>query len=179
MLIFQKRLFTSPLGDILDPFSYVARVLKKNVFSHMLQQVFYPDVAYVSHIYYKCFIWMLHIFHTHVASVLSECCICFTHMLQVFYLDVVYVSHICCNSMFQNVSFVSDICCIQMFHVVSVSPRHGEWWAHDLGTRGWSTTELGTDVRGAQRARTGSQVPSTRRERRGVTPLGVKRAFTS
>ena len=30
-------------------------------------------------------------FHTYVASVLSGCCICFTHMLQVFYLDVAYV----------------------------------------------------------------------------------------
>ena len=50
-----------------------------------------------------CFTHMLqlHMFHTHVASILSRCCIYFTHMLQVFYLDVAYVSHICCNSMFQ------------------------------------------------------------------------------
>ena len=34
-----------------------------------------------------------------VVSVLSGCCICFTHMLQVYVL---------------NVSSVSDICCIQM-----------------------------------------------------------------
>jgi hypothetical protein len=43
-------------------------------FTHMLQ-VFYLNVAYVSHI----------------------CCKC-------FYLDVAYVSHIYCNNMFQNVS---------------------------------------------------------------------------
>jgi hypothetical protein len=42
-------------------------------FEHMLQ-VFYLNVAYVSHICYKCFIWMLY---------------CFTHMLQVFHLDVI------------------------------------------------------------------------------------------
>ena len=45
-------------------------------------------------------------FHTDIASVLSECCICFIHMLQQ------YVS---------NVSCVSDICCIEVFHVARVS----------------------------------------------------------
>ena len=30
------------------------------------------------------FIWMLHIFHTYVASVLSECCVCFTMVLRCF-----------------------------------------------------------------------------------------------
>jgi hypothetical protein len=53
---------------------YVASVLKKNV----------PSVLDVC--CNKCFIWMLHMFHTNVASVLSRCCICFTH--------------ICCNNMF-------------------------------------------------------------------------------
>ena len=48
---------------------------KKNIFRRMLQQVFYLDVAYVSHICCKCFIRMLHMFHTHAASVLSRCCI--------------------------------------------------------------------------------------------------------
>jgi hypothetical protein len=36
--------------------------------------MFYLDIAYVQ---------------TYVASILFECCICFTHMLQVFHLDVV------------------------------------------------------------------------------------------
>jgi hypothetical protein len=34
---------------------------------------------------------------THVASVLSRCSIRFTHMLQVFYLDIAYVLHTCCK----------------------------------------------------------------------------------
>jgi hypothetical protein len=29
----------------------------------------------------KCFIWILHMFHTYVASICSKCFICFTHML--------------------------------------------------------------------------------------------------
>jgi hypothetical protein len=67
---------------------YITSVLKKNISS-------------VSNICCnKCFIWMLHMFHTHVASVLSGYCICFIHILQVFYLDVAYISLICCNSMF-------------------------------------------------------------------------------
>ena len=80
-------------------------------------------------------------FHTHVASIFSGCCICFTHMLQVFYLDVAYVFHthvasvlskycIYFTDMLQqydsNVSSVSDVCCIQMFHVASVSREHVE-----------------------------------------------------
>jgi hypothetical protein len=60
-------------------------------------------------------------FHTHVASVLSGCCICFTHMLQVFNLDVAYVSHICCNSIFQMfhlclIYVVSECFMLQVFH---------------------------------------------------------------
>jgi len=45
------------------------------------------------------------VFMLQVASVLSGCCICFTHMLQVYV---------------PNVSYVSDVCCIQVFHVASV-----------------------------------------------------------
>ena len=54
-------------------------------------QVFYPDVAYVSH---------------SVAIVLSGCCICFTHMLQAYILDVLSVAY---------------VCCIQVFHVAHLS----------------------------------------------------------
>jgi hypothetical protein len=45
-------------------------------------QVFHLDVAYVSHIYCKCFIWMLHIFCNGCTSVFW----CFRCMLQVFQL---------------------------------------------------------------------------------------------
>ena len=63
------------------------------------------DVAHValnvSEVHCKCLFKMFHLFQAYVVvSVLSGCCICFTHMLQVFYLDIAYVSHICCNSMF-------------------------------------------------------------------------------
>jgi hypothetical protein len=63
---------------------------------------------------------VLFVSQTYVASVLSECCICFTHMLQEFYVDVVFA----CNGfqvfsgvlqVFQmyvvSVSVVSDVCC--------------------------------------------------------------------
>jgi hypothetical protein len=74
----------------------------------------------------KCFISMLYLFHTHVASVLSGCCICFIHMLHVFYLDVAYVSYICCNNMFQMfhpcLTYVaSKYFMLQVFHGGTVS----------------------------------------------------------
>jgi hypothetical protein len=70
---------------------YVPNVL--SVFRHMLQ-VFYLDIVYVSHISYKCFILMLHIFaivFKCFVCVSDVCCKCFNyleHMLQAFYLDV-------------------------------------------------------------------------------------------
>jgi hypothetical protein len=73
---------------------YVAYVLKNvsSVFRRMLQQVFYLDVAYVSHTCCKYFIWILHMFHTYVALVCFKyfiCVRCMLHpsvfMLQVFY----------------------------------------------------------------------------------------------
>jgi hypothetical protein len=42
------------------------------------------------------------VFILQVASVLSICCICFTHMLQLYVL---------------NVLSASDVCCIQTFHI--------------------------------------------------------------
>ena len=52
----------------------------------------------------------------HVASVLSACYICFTHMLQLFYIDVAYVSHISCNSMFHLYQmYVASISCCKGF----------------------------------------------------------------
>jgi hypothetical protein len=49
--------------------------------TYMLQQVFYLDVAYVSHMLQVVYL-DVHIFHTHIVSVLSRRCIYFTHMLQ-------------------------------------------------------------------------------------------------
>ena len=75
-------------------------------------QAFVQNILSVLDIYCsKCFIWMLHMFHTHVASVLSGCCICFEHMLQL------------CVS---NVSPLSDVSCTEVFHVASVSRGHYE-----------------------------------------------------
>ena len=77
-------------------------------------QVSVPNVSFIFQTYVvSMFIWMFHIFHTYVASVLSGCCIClqlyfkcfscvfasisdacfecfgcFIRILQVFYLDV-------------------------------------------------------------------------------------------
>jgi hypothetical protein len=41
-------------------------------------------VAYVSHIWCKCFIRTLHMFHTYITSVSSRCCICFAMAIHVF-----------------------------------------------------------------------------------------------
>jgi hypothetical protein len=54
-----------------------------------------------------------------VASVLSGCYICFTHMLQVYVLNVLYVY------------------CIHVFHVVRKVRWRREWWWHDTDAREW------------------------------------------
>jgi hypothetical protein len=55
------------------------------------------DVAYVAivvHVCCKHLSPMFHLFFRRMLQVcLSQCCICFTHMLQVFYLHVVYISN--------------------------------------------------------------------------------------
>jgi hypothetical protein len=88
-------------------------------FRRLMQAFFYLDVAHVSHICCKSTFEVFKLFQSYVAisvfmlqvaSVLSGCCIYFTHMLQVYIL---------------NVSFASDICCIQVFHVASVSCFRG------------------------------------------------------
>ena len=60
--------------------AYVAR----GVCTRMLQ----ASILNVSSIFQtyaaSVFIWMLHMFHTYVASVLSRCCICFAMAFQVF-----------------------------------------------------------------------------------------------
>ena len=81
---------------------------KFRLFLGHILQVFYLDVAYVSHICCKCFIWILHtlatackcfrrmlqVLQTYVASVSDVCCKCFSclrRILQVFHLDIVKV----------------------------------------------------------------------------------------
>jgi hypothetical protein len=64
--------------------AYVVMVI--HVCCKRLFQMFQLFQTYVTYV----LIWVLHMFHTYVASVLSGCCICFTYMLQMFYLDVAY-----------------------------------------------------------------------------------------
>ena len=49
-------------------------------FTHMLQ-VFYLDVAYVSHTFCKCSISTLHMFHTYIIKVCFRCFVCVRRML--------------------------------------------------------------------------------------------------
>jgi hypothetical protein len=73
-----------------------------------LASVFKDMLQALSKMCNKCFMWILHMFHTYVVSVLSGCCICFTHMLQVFYLDIAYVFTHMLQQYISNVSFVSN-----------------------------------------------------------------------
>jgi hypothetical protein len=104
-------------------------------------------------------IWMLHKFHTCVATyvqnvsivlvfccskcfhvvncVLSGCCIYFTYMLQVYVL---------------NVSFVSYICCILVFHVARASCYF--WRVRGAGSDGGTTRAPGNGTRQARSRRT-------------------------
>jgi energy-converting hydrogenase Eha subunit C len=72
---------------------------------HLNAACFYLDVAHVAVaicVYCKC-IQMFHMFHTYVASVLYECCICYS---------------VCCKRIFQ---FVSP--CFSMLQQVLLSTR--------------------------------------------------------
>jgi hypothetical protein len=70
---------------------------------------------------YNCFIWMLHMFYTHVAIVCFKCFICFSRMLhQVFHVS----EH-------------------QVFHVLELESPRG----HGLGARRWGAASHGPAVR--------------------------------
>jgi hypothetical protein len=58
------------------------------------------NVTYVAIATYGCckrLFEMFHLFKVHVASVLSECCICFTLDVAVFVLNILSDSVVCCN----------------------------------------------------------------------------------
>jgi hypothetical protein len=60
-------------------------------------------ICFFIHILQVCFIQMLHIFHTYVASVSFGCCVCFAMDTHVFFL--VFKPYVA------SVSIVSDACC--------------------------------------------------------------------
>jgi hypothetical protein len=97
----------------------------------------------------KCFVWMLHIFHTYVTSILSECCICFTHMLQLYF----QMFHLC------PIYVASKCFMLQVFHgagwMIGAQPGCLRWGRGRAGG-GWGCSELGAS----------SRVPPTQRERR-------------
>jgi hypothetical protein len=81
-------------------FRYMLQAFVQNVLfvSDICCERFYLDIAYVSHLCYKSlfemfhifqsyvaickyFIWMLHMFHTHIVIVCYKCFICFSRML--------------------------------------------------------------------------------------------------
>jgi hypothetical protein len=104
-----------------------------SAFSDICCECAYLDVAYVSHICCKSIFDMFQLFQSYVVisvfmlqvvSVLSRCCICYTHMLQMYV---------------PNVLSSLDLCCIQVFYVANVSCfkcMFRESWGHDLGARG-------------------------------------------
>jgi hypothetical protein len=81
--------------------------------------MFYLGATHVSHLYCKCFIRVLYMFHTYVASVLSGCYICFTLMLQVFHPDVAYAFNTC----FPCVSDVYVAFQLFQMYIANVSSR--------------------------------------------------------
>jgi hypothetical protein len=112
-------------------------------------------VAYVSHLCCKC--WMLHMFHTYVASVSSRCHIfaiaiyvfssCFKRMLQVFQMYVVNILSRCCKSRTSVVHIaVVSICSSRLLQLSStpactwyargVSGKRGKWAQIEAERRG-------------------------------------------
>jgi hypothetical protein len=91
--------------------------------TYVLQQYF-PNVSVVQ--YYVA----LSVFMLQVASALSRCCICFTHLFQVYVSDVSSISYVCCIQVFYvarvlcnfiHMLHSSVLCCIHVFYVARVS----------------------------------------------------------
>jgi hypothetical protein len=67
------------------------------------------NVTYVAIATYGCckrLFEMFHLFKVHVASVLSECCICFMLDVAVFVSNILSDSVVCCNKFFFGVASV-------------------------------------------------------------------------
>jgi hypothetical protein len=77
-------------------YTYVASVCSKCFiyFPSVHYKCVYMDVAYVSRIRCKCFIWMLHMFFNDISSVFRCFCKCFRRMFQVFQMHVSSVSSV-------------------------------------------------------------------------------------
>jgi hypothetical protein len=80
----------------------------------------------------------LSVFMLQVASVLSECCIGFTHMLQVYVPDVLFVSY---------------VCYIQVLYIVQRVRGRGAVMVARHWHRAMGRGELGADRQGAKGAR--------------------------
>jgi hypothetical protein len=153
---------------------------------HVCWKCIVPNVSSVSDACCKCFIRMLHMFHTYVASVSS--------------FDVAYVSHICCKCdismlhMFCN-GYTRVFLVLQVFqlfwtHVASVlfrccksrsSVAHVMWnlsaaaacWTHmhALGCGGARAPGTGNSV--GRRSRRGPHVGARRHGKRSGTGIGT------
>jgi hypothetical protein len=75
-----------------------------HLFQTYVASVFDVDVAHISHTYCKSMFKIFLLFHSYaaisvfmlqVASILSRCCIYFTHMMSVYVLNVLSTSDIC------------------------------------------------------------------------------------
>ena len=109
---------------------------------------------------------MLHMFHTYVAIVCSQCFICSSLPLQWFhvasckcYIGMLHMSsHICCKCTFQMSHlfqmYVAFKCfMLHVFHVVRRVRGHGGAMAARHGRRGMGCGELVAGRHGARRAR--------------------------
>jgi hypothetical protein len=100
-------------------------LMLQQVFSFCKLQVFYLNIVYVSHICCNNMFQIFQLFESYVAvsvfilqvaSVLSECCLCFTHILQAYVPDVISVAYVCCM----------QVLMLHIFHVVRRVRGHGE-----------------------------------------------------
>jgi hypothetical protein len=67
-----------------------------------------PNVSSIFQTYVvSVFIWILYMFHTYIASVLSRCCVCFTMVLSVFasVLDVCFKCFVCLQTYVASVAY--------------------------------------------------------------------------
>jgi hypothetical protein len=104
----QKRMLQTHILIVLDVSEVCCKcfawMLQKSIGMLDMFQWLYTHVArvcfkcfiYFSDVRCKRFIWILHMFHVYVASVLSGCCICLQRLLSVFRCFA-SVSDVCCK----------------------------------------------------------------------------------